>query len=551
MSDSETNESAGRPDAKPADLNPVFGIAAAVLIIVSIAFRFWKLSNIPGLNGDEAEYGANCLALLHHQPMDWYTQNGNFRNPFYYIPLFALQSFLPPSIELLRITAAAYGVFALWLNWRLCGRVFGPRTAVATTLVLAVLPEDIAQSRLGWDPSQSVLIDVVVFYLALMLPQSEKRAGWITAGLAIACLVAIAVHPSNLFMGLIALPALGIRWKDELRPWFDPRVRGMKWLFGYLAAIVGATAVVGWKWSWISSGLESTLQTNSAQVFPIFYARLLDGTTVLRYVAGSLMPGSASSGLVWAMTIATFVVFAPVVILAARALFSATMNPADRLVGIGWLIVFAAFLVIGGAQSLLPGNERDGLVLIVPSVAALVRSWESLVETNGWMRIPAGAGISIVGALLLGLFYTDYFQFIETTGGLSEQTYRTAAVEPKLQAWRIIEADTTDTHDVTIVVTSTWWNYQPLRYFAANDATMWVLENTQTENSVQRAQVSATAAAGRLWFVEFAHSRKIEDIKQQLESSHSSYTEKLVDDYAGKPVLDIVHVTGGQAPAIL
>lgn len=36
----------------------------AVLLAVALVFRFWKLENLPGINGDEAWYGIQAQTLL-------------------------------------------------------------------------------------------------------------------------------------------------------------------------------------------------------------------------------------------------------------------------------------------------------------------------------------------------------------------------------------------------------------------------------------------------------------------------------------------------------
>jgi hypothetical protein len=546
-------DAAGNANEGAADrLSAPWRVLAVILIAVSVFFRIWHLANIPGVNGDEAWYGVNCQKLLHHQAVTWVTPNGNSPNPFYYAPLFVLQALLPPSIELLRLTAVVYGILALWVNWALCRRVFGLQTAIATTLLLAVLPEDIAQSRLGWDPSQSLPVDAIVFYLALMMLKAERRPGGYLIACVIALSAAIVIHPSNIFMALFVVVAIAMRWRAAARDWLDPRVPGMKWLVGYLGLLSAVAGVLAWKWDWISAGLQSTLQTNSAQVFPLFYLRLFDGITVFRYVAGSLQPDQATLPLIWTITIATGVVFAPVVWAAMRSLIpSWSIAGEDRLVFVGWLTVFAAFLVIGGAGSLSPGNERYGIVLILPGVVALVRSYEQVAARSAVVLKAAAGGLGAICILLLAGFYICYFRYIMATGGRSFDTFRTAAVEPKLQAWRLIQSQSVGASGISIVVTSTWWNYQPLSYFASNDRDTWVLETAQTKNPTQAAQIDSVAHAGHLWFVEFADSPKIADIKQQLDAGRSPYHEQIIDDYAGNAVLDILHVTGGAPPAIM
>jgi hypothetical protein len=265
---------------------------------------------------------------------------------------------------------------------------------------------------------------------------------------------------------------------------------------------------------------------------------------VFRYVAGALAPSSALSPLITTVTIVTGIAFLPVIWSAVRALNPrATISPEDRLVFIGWLVVFAAFLVIGSSGSLSPGNERFGIVLLAPGIVALVRAYEIWGTRGKAAMTLVGALVPAAGAFLLAGFYCNYFAFIMHTGGDSEETFRTAAVEPKLQALHFIESQSLGPSGGGILVaTSSYWNYQPLRYLAADNAAIGTVWTKPPLSPDQAEMLNQAASSGQLWCVEFAGSPEIAGIKRKLAAGKAPYAEKFIDDYSGRPILDIVQV---------
>ena len=92
-----------------------------------------------------------------------HTPTGNLANPFFFGPLVLLQACCRPSIAVLRTVSLASGLLASGQLAALA-RVFDRRTAWVSTLALAVLPINIAYSRIAWDASQSLLATLPVLY---------------------------------------------------------------------------------------------------------------------------------------------------------------------------------------------------------------------------------------------------------------------------------------------------------------------------------------------------------------------------------------------------
>ena len=182
-------------------------VIAILVGLVAAVFRVWKLSFVPGLYGDEAWYGTVCELILRHEPFPWRTPNGNPLNPFLFLPLLTLHALFKPSVLLLRCVPAFCGAAAIVLNAILCRRAFGTRIALGSTLLLACLPEAIAESRFCWDPAQSLLIDAAVFYFSALIvketPHSIRMLRWSLLALVAGALI----HPTNIFGGLFILIA--------------------------------------------------------------------------------------------------------------------------------------------------------------------------------------------------------------------------------------------------------------------------------------------------------------------------------------------------------
>ena len=145
----------------------LFGVGA--IFLVAVVFRFVWLDTVPGLNGDEAWLGWKAYRAAHGMDLEWRTNSGNFTNPFFLLPLVWLHSLFEPSAWVLRVTAALSGVLTLLVNFVFCRRFFDERVAIASSVLLAVVPMSIAYSRFGWEPSQIPLVAVVVVYSACAL----------------------------------------------------------------------------------------------------------------------------------------------------------------------------------------------------------------------------------------------------------------------------------------------------------------------------------------------------------------------------------------------
>lgn len=178
-----------------------FGLIA-VVVLIAVAFRFYELGRLPGLNGDEAWYGAKLNQWRAGEKVDWRTPTGNFPGPLHLGGLALLQNMLPPSFALLRLPAVLSSLGAMALAYALCRRFFDATAATIALVLMATLPATIVYARFGWDPSHSALVILAASYAAL-----ARRH--IFSALAFA--LGIAVHPTNVFAAPFLLSiAIGV-----------------------------------------------------------------------------------------------------------------------------------------------------------------------------------------------------------------------------------------------------------------------------------------------------------------------------------------------------
>lgn len=523
-------------------------IAANCLAILGTAIflRVWKLGSIPGINGDEAQYGVFAIQWLRGEPIPLTTNTGNLINPLFMGPQVLLHSLWPASFPLLRATAVLSGLAALAVNFILARRVFGNRTAIVSTLVLAILPTNIAYSRFAWDSCQSLLATLPVVYFSLLsMKEAERRGKWLALA-AVSGAAAVLVHPTNLFITPFLGLALVWPYRIPLAQRLDPRGEWRRWLPSWLGLLSIAAAVTALSRNGVGIGSGRMPNFAEAIQFVWNYQRLFSGVTVFRYIPGSQIASPAHFDassfdiLPYDLLACAAFAIALVVWLFTRRQTSA---PADGGLVIGWMIGAAAFFMIAGPRAIEPHWERYGLVLIAPGAILLARAMVRFLDRGGLSTSAGGLVCLLGGWMMLAGFHFNYFYFFQTTGGRSQDTFRTAQVEPKLTALRHIAAqrDETAADETAWIVASEWWNYWPIRYLAMRDTRLRVHLGHEVD---AMSEFSTALASGRVWFVEFTDSTGHVEIRQRLQDRGYICHEMMIADYAGRPVLSVIRPLG-------
>lgn len=183
------------------------------LFILGAILRLLWLGDIPGgLNQDEASIGYDAWALLHsgvdRNGMAWpvnFIAWGSGQNVLYgylsmpFIALFDL------SVFSIRFTSAFWGIFSLWIFWRL-GKRQDEKMAVWALLILATSPWHIMASR--WALESNIVPAVVLVAVYLLARSPENIARRLPFATAVLTLSVYAYGPAYLFAPFFLLCAL-------------------------------------------------------------------------------------------------------------------------------------------------------------------------------------------------------------------------------------------------------------------------------------------------------------------------------------------------------
>ena len=493
---------------------PLFGVLLAAnlaaIAAAAIVFRCRSLSNIPGLNGDEAWYGVRAWEMLHGGDFSLRTPTGNLLNPLMFIPAVLLHACFRPSVFLLRIAPLLSGLAALAVNWAMCRRIFDRATAVISTLILLLLPIDIAYSRFAWDAGQSLLATLPVWLFSLAAVRFPARRDAATAAAIVCLLAAVLVHPTNIFAAAAIAASTASGWRRQR---LDRR-RLAFWAVAALALLVWGTCLIkthsGGHWT---DRLRQLVLPGECPHFSVSYANLFTGETVYQYIAGShswlRWPAFGSCGqigvgaaLVWTILLAAAWRLGMVPVLARQKQGRppgdrrplAPTELADRVLVAAWILELAGFLALAGPWAMVPGQERYAICLIAPAVLLVARGAAVWQAKAGRLKMPAAVLACVLAWLALADFRQHYFAFIEQTGGRAHPTFRTAAIEPKLAALNYVLHRRAA--GVAWIAADSWWSYYPLKYFALGDPNVCIVTFKEAVSAPKLRWLRRKAARG-------------------------------------------------------
>ncbi len=510
----------------------------ALLLMTAVFLRIWQLGNLPGINGDEAWSGVQALRLLKGEPFSWRTPTGNPVNVFFLLPLLALHAVFAPSFTLLRSVAVVSGLLAVVANYALCRRAFDKRTALVSTVLLAILPVNIAYSRFAWDASQSLLATVFVVYLPLIwLRHGRALDSFPVAGMA-ALAAALVVHPTNVFAApLLVVPIAYARRRQLLAALRDTAIpERPRSLVGLLLA---STVVVFVAWQMLAALVTRAHGPGEFGEFCQNYLRLLSGATVYEYIASIQGATGPLAPFAW-LPLACKLLFGVVVVVGGWGLvrrLSAYADEVDISLLLAWGTMLIGFALVAGPAAIAPHFERYGICLVAPGVLVLARGLTWWIEP-GRPHAQAATWCLALAAWLFPLtFYAGYFEFIEHSGGLSQRAFGTAAEEPKLTAFREILGQRGPGEALEIVA-SEWWLYWPLEYLALGE------ENVAVRGlpAVLDAGARPRRGPATTWYVEYVDSAAERDVLRLAVEAGATIERRVVRDYAGKPLISAVKV---------
>lgn len=507
----------------PLRVRPSIGaIAITAVLAVALAVRGIGLGHLPGINGDEARYGAQVMELKVGRWPDLRSGTGLPPNPFYMGPLYLIHLIAPgPSFALLRSVALFSGVLMIGLSYPLLSRAIGRRAALLATILLACSPILIAYSRFGWDQCQAPLAGLAC--LALVL---HRR--WFLAALAF--VAALLVHPTNVFLAPILLGPLVVEGLDAFGRLPTPSRRRLLMLGGLSVVVLAAATAAMLVCMIPAATAQATFPRGPAEVlrraldvagwrrYLVAIGDLLTGPTIYQYIVG--LPGAIPWHRAAALTVAL------VAAAGWRGWYRVDRSRALGLTG-GLGVSLAAFYPIAGLHAISPGWERYAMFLVVPSLVIIARS----IAGFGHNRTAAAGQVLFVlaiGVFFLANLWRWYFVPQWKTGGQSELTFRTGPCEPKQAAFEFIHA-VAPNEPVTIMAED-WWCYNPLLYLAAGRPGTEVC---------QRSAAPVVARGRRRFVVGFAGGA----LDRWFQQHQPEVPVQRFADYGRRPVVSVREVT--------
>jgi hypothetical protein len=435
------------------------GLITLVLVVTAgLLVRTIDLGRLPGINGDEAWYGANVHLLLDGERPFWRTGIGNVVSPLHSGILIVLERLAGPSFTLLRVPSVLWGCLAVGFAYPLVAPLIGTRSAIILTAILALSPAAVSQARTGWDPSATVFLSLLTLAFAV------GNRPWLCGA---SFLLALVAHPTNLFLA----PAVATQWWPailETYRGFSRRAR--RRILWTVALVLPPAGMIGWNAARTAAhaGFLPSLELVAERLTgPSAWYALGVGLTSLfsGVTSAAAIAGQPPTGLRLVANTIVLTAFAMAAVGCWRSTDGVFAPRMARLAG-GLVVSIVAFHVVAGSRALEPGTERYAMFLLAP-LAMLCSAG------LGWLgRAGSAAGAMLCGMLAVVLSL-GYFLPLASEGGRGHAIYRTGRVEPKLAAFEFANAHSRDAQ-VVAVFAEDWWLYWPIRYLAWHERRMHV-----------------------------------------------------------------------------
>jgi hypothetical protein len=502
--------------ARDLQIRQKYRIYAGICLLfigIGLYFRLSEIERVPGINGDEAWYGVQAQRVVDQylegqqalpgEKVNFRTPTGNFWNPFLMIPRIILELTGEPSLWRLRLPAAITGVLTLLVNYWLCRRATNRTLAWTSTLILAILPVNIAYSRIAWDASQTVLFCLPAIYLPLIgNRQSEKSKKYlILTGLSLVC--AIIVHPTNLFMIPVTL---WLSWPLLKYDWG----KGEIWCAAVFLGVIIPVVLLSFKVFQFTQGnpgfrfLDST-SWNIVVLQPLWgFCRAMLGLFTGESIYTSMSHTELGIARFVLLTMSLFMIWGifHYILTYATVFYPTPMNiscnvfkgwetpgiyPIFQRLFYGLILAIIPFYCLAasyfakidsqGQAGPQAGYERYALWLVAPLslMLAIVLShsrvklrWEKIgVYGVRWALVP----------IMLGFFYQHYWlQFAADNQAtdLGHETYRTGLMDPRMAKWQELKQQLQPGEIPHIIYSETeqsWWYIWTLKYLSYKQAT--------------------------------------------------------------------------------
>lgn len=441
----------------------LFYWGTAAVLGASLFLRFYRLNELPAINGDEAWLGTQVARFLRGEAFQFRTPSGNFISPFFFASEAALLALFKPSFILLRLPAAVWCVIGLAATYLLYCRTFGNKAeALALAALTSVHPLHLGYSRLGWDISFILFTAPFVLFSAVRIVQgkAEKQDFWMFG---VGILLSVWVHlTSVIFAALIVLSILIVRAED-IAGW----LRGKKGSniaagsAGIVVALMGGAILLKWGTGQDALKIFGDFGRGAWNVwrnppwlagFALQIGDILSGHRAGAYLAGA--PETAGTVFLSVAHLGIFMIGSGFLVLRSQS------EQGDRFLGILALLSFMA--MISGFRepfllSLL-GRERYVLWAVPFFALMLIRlKWQPLqiLLVLLWLGY-------IINLYIMPLSDMHYQHSLH-------RTFVTAQPEPKFQAAEFIRKAQNGKPSNAAIIAEDHWLLYPLRFLLEPD----------------------------------------------------------------------------------
>ena len=498
---------------------------AAAVLAASLFFRFYRLSELPAINGDEAWLGTQVAHFLRGEIFQLRTPSGNFISPFFFISESALLALFKPSFLLLRLPAAFWSLLGLLATFHLYRRAFGNKAeALALAALTSVHPLHLGYSRLGWDISFILFTAPFVLFSAVRIVQG-KADRWDVLMFCAGIIFSIWVHlTSVIFAALVAASIVIVRAEDiAARARGKGRANIALWGAGLVVAIACGAYFLKWGTGQDAIKIFCDFARGARNVWrnPPWIAgfALQVGDILSGHRAGAYLAGTPET----AWTVFLSVCFLGILLIGSG--FLVLKNQAERgnrFLGILGLLSFMAMISGFKEPFLLSLLGRERYVLWVVPFYALM-----LIRLK-W-HLPH---------VLIIMLWTGYFagNYIMSLSEMRHQrtlhrTFVTARPEPKLQAADFIRKNLAGERGEYKIVAEDHWILYPLRY---------LLEPVyRIEAAPPPSQ--GLALTGRFMLIGWAGSLWLHQAEESLRAEGRAAKKEFIFSSKNVPILAILY----------
>lgn len=190
-----------------------------LILILSAALRLYSLDKFPaGLNADEAAIGYNAWSLIEtgkdEHGVSWplvFRSFDDYKPPVYFYLVLPFVKLFGLTVWSVRLPSAILGVASVYLIYLVTNKLFDKKTALLSSLILAVSPWHLQFSRGGWEVNAALFFILLGIYGFLKGLENKKFFFLFTISFAISLYT---YHSARLISPLIALSFLVIFWKQ-------------------------------------------------------------------------------------------------------------------------------------------------------------------------------------------------------------------------------------------------------------------------------------------------------------------------------------------------